>query len=430
MVTKKNNFNIMAFPNGPICNLDCDYCYYLDKTSLYRKSENFQMSEKILEKYIKQYFETHSGPKINFNWQGGEPTLRGLDFFEKVIEFQNKYLPKGWQFQNSLQTNAIFLNDKWCDFLKKNNFLVGVSLDGPRQIHDYYRKDKKGRATHQRVMQGINLLKKHNVNFNVLCVVNNLNSQKPLEIYNYFKKLGVEYIQFIPLIEVDHSENNLEGIVSSYSVRAEDYGDFLIEIFEEWVRKDLGKIFVQIFEEALAAWAGQNSSLCIFSRTCGDAAVMEHNGDFYSCDHFVFPEYKLGNINHSSLTEMLQSNKQTQFGRNKLEELPQYCIKCKYKFFCNGGCPKNRINDFKDKGESLNYLCSGYKKFFAYIDSYLKQITKSLSLHQPLEVIRNEMKKFHKEVWNVGRNDACPCGSGQKFKKCCQNQKNEKSEIY
>ncbi|MEJ6951441.1 anaerobic sulfatase maturase [Natronospora cellulosivora (SeqCode)] len=415
-------FNVMAFPNGPICNLKCEYCYYLDKSEYYQESSSFKMSYELLEEYTKQYIQAQPVPYVNFGWQGGEPTLRGLEFFKKAVELQEKYLPEGWQCQNSFQTNATLLNDEWCRFLSKNNFLIGVSIDGPEWIHNYYRKDKKNKDTHQKVLNGIELLKSHNVDFNILCVVNDINSQHPIEVYNFFKEIGAEFIQFIPIVEVNYGENKSCADVLQRSVTAEDYGSFLITIFEEWVRRDFAKVFVQIFEEAVAAWVGQRPGICIFSETCGKAAIMEYNGDVYSCDHFVYPEYKIGNLEQTALIDMVQSEKQHKFGQDKLDKLPQFCLDCKVHFICHGGCPKNRIITTPD-GE-LNYLCAGYKKFFNYIENYCKQIVANIKKRKSPNLIMKEMRKIHNQIWDIDSNDPCSCGSGRKYKKCCQQRKN------
>jgi len=412
MKNERTNFNVMAFPNGPICNLDCDYCYYLKKTELYSETKNFQMTEEILEEYIEQYIKSKPGPLVNFGWQGGEPTLRGLDFFKKALKLQKKYAPAGWQIQNSIQTNAVLINDQWAQFLKENDFLVGVSLDGPKELHNKYRKDKIGEGTHQKVIAGINKLKEYQVDYNILTVVNNVNAKTPEAVYQFFKEIKADFIQFIPIVEQDQ-----EGNIISRSVEPKEYGKFLIRVFNQWL-KDLGDIFIQIFEESLSAWAGYGANLCVFSRECGNAAVIEHNGDLYSCDHFVEPEYKLGNIKEKDILAMMNSKQQQDFGRTKKEKLNQKCLKCNYLFFCNGGCPKNRIVDTGD-GYKLNYLCEGYKLFFDYIDPYMQKLSQLLKQQKSPKIMKKEILKLYQEIWDVGRNDPCPCGSGKKYKKCC-----------
>ncbi len=380
-------FNVMAFPSGPVCNVDCDYCYYLDKTELYPETDNFQMSEELLEEYIKQYIDAHPGPNINFGWQGGEPTLRKLEFFKKAINLIEKHLPEGWEYENSFQTNGILINEEWAEFLGKNNFLVGLSLDGPAHLHDKYRKDNNQKPTHEKVIRGLKLMKEYDVEYNILCVVNDVNAGHPVEVYNHFKELGVNFIQFIPIVEKKE-----EGI-SSYSVSPKQYGKFLISIFDEWLYNDLGDIFVQIFEECVSAWAGFKPGLCIFNETCGQAVIMEHNGDLYACDHFVFPEYKLGNIQETPLKELINSEQQQKFGDDKRDKLPQKCLNCNYLFICHGGCPKNRVKEVNGE-EKLNYLCEGYKYFYNYIDPYINEISDKIKQRQSPSV-----RKVHDSKW-------------------------------
>jgi uncharacterized protein len=420
MMKEKRPFNIMVFPVGPICNLACKYCYYLNKTSLYPETKDFRMSEELLEEFIKQYIDAQPGPIINFGWQGGEPTLRGIDFFRKAVELEKKYLPEGWQFINSFQTNGVLLNPEWCDFLRENNFLVGISIDGPADLHDAYRVDQEGKPSHERVLNGLHLLQEHHVEYNILCVVNDVNVSKPLEVYNFFKQEGVKFIQFIPLVE-----HLGQGKVSSRSINGEEYGQFLTAIFDEWIINDLGDIFVQIFEEAVAAWAGYGAGLCVFSETCGLAPVMEHNGDLYSCDHFVFPEYKLGNIWETPIKELVNSPQQREFGLSKRDALPEVCKKCDVRFICNGGCLRNRIATTEDGEPGLNYLCTGYKQFFSYIDKYMKELIPLLKRRTAPSLIRKKMKTLHDVIWDVDRNDYCPCGSGKKYKKCCMERKSK-----
>lgn len=409
----------MVFPNGPICNLACKYCYYLDKIEYYdENNNNFKMDYDLLENFTKQYIEAQPGPMVNFGWQGGEPTIRGLDFFKKAVQLQKKYLPAGWECQNSFQTNAVLLDDQWCQFFSDNNFLIGVSIDGPEWVHDKYRKNKDNGPTHKRVINGIRLLQKYNVDFNILCVVNDLNSKYPVEVYNFFKEIGVDFIQFIPIVET-----NDKGVIGEHSVTAEDYGKFLISIFNQWIQNDYGKIYVQIFEEVVRVWAGYNAGLCVFSKTCGDAEVMEHNGDVYSCDHFVYPEYKLGNIKDTSLLDLVSLEKQKQFGKDKAETLPQQCIDCQVNFICHGGCPKNRVIKTENGEEGLNYLCTGYKQFFKYIDPFMKEAVNRIKKRQSPNIVGKELTKIYHKIWDVGRNDLCPCGSGKKYKKCCIDRK-------
>lgn len=412
LAENKYNFSLMAFPAASICNLNCEYCYYLDKRNLYPAENKFKMSEKILEKYIKQYLDAVRGPIVQFGWQGGEPTLRGIDFFKKVIELQQKYLPAGWHVENSLQTNGTLLNDQWAQFLKENKFLVGISIDGPAALHNKYRKDKLGQGSFSKVLAGLEKLENYQVDYNVLTVVNDSNSQQPNEVYGFLKDLKVNFMQFIPIVELDQ-----EGDLTSRSVKPIEYAKFLIKIFNQWIT-DIGEVYVQIFEEVLGVYLGRQANLCIFNSECGKGPVMEYNGDLYSCDHFVDPEYRLGNINDKSILEMMNSKKQYEFGRAKRENLNQKCLICDYLFICNGGCPKNRIIDTGDKCK-LNYLCDGYKLFFAYIDVYMKKLALLVKQQKSPAIMRQEMQKIYKEKWDVGRNDSCPCGSGKKYKKCC-----------
>lgn len=409
-------FHVMVKSIGPICNLACSYCFYLDKKRLYPQEKNFRMSEELLEDFIRQYIKCQPGPVVSFAWQGGEPTLRGMDFFEKAVELQNKYVPEGWQVQNAFQTNGILLNNEWCDFFRKNDFLVGISIDGPAELHDVYRSDKEGHPTHKRVLNGLHLLQEHRVEYNVLCAVNNLNAVHPLEVYRFFKDEGVRYIQFIPIVERIGSAK-----VSPRTVRAEDYGRFLVAVFNEWVRNDIGRVFVQVFEECVGLWMGVDPALCTLGKSCGRALIMEHNGDLYSCDHFVSPEYKLGNIQEETLVDMVESPKQKKFGQDKRDALPRYCRECDVRFICNGGCPKDRFLQTPDGEDGLNYLCAGYKQFFNYTAVFMREIARMVGQKRSPLWIQEKMRELHSSIWkNVGRNDPCPCGSGKKYKKCCQ----------
>jgi uncharacterized protein len=361
----KKSFNVMAKPAGPLCNLDCTYCFYLEKKNLYPSQKNFSMPLNILEKFIRQYIEGQDADIISFTWQGGEPSLLGVDYFKKAVKLQKKYAD-GKRIENSFQTNGILLNDEWCSFFAENKFLVGLSVDGPEILHNTFRKYNNGLPTFDKVMKGLGYLKKHNVSFNTLTVVNKRNSYFPLEVYNFLKEIGSHYIQFIPVVE-----RNADG-VTSWSVEPHQYGTFLCEIFDEWVKEDVGKYYIQIFDVSLESWLGYEQGLCVFNKTCGRAVVLEHNGDVFSCDHYVYPEYQLGNINKNSIRDLVFSEKQVQFGEEKRSRLSQYCLNCEVLFACNGGCPKNRFIKTPDGEESLNYLCPSYKKFFSHIDPYMK----------------------------------------------------------
>ncbi len=378
------SFHIMAKPRGAICNLDCQYCYFLKKTDLYPDSP-FRMTDEILEAYTRQYIQAQRVPEITFAWQGGEPTLMGLDFFNRALYYQEKYRKPGMRIFNAIQTNGTILDDDWCRLFKNHNFLVGLSLDGPGNLHDIYRVDKAGQPTFERVMQGLALLKEHHVEFNILTCVHARNAVRPIEVYQFLRdEVEAQFIQFIPIVERRNETGFQEGTdVSDRSVSGEAYGKFLISVFEEWIRRDVGNVFVQIFDVALGVWYGQPASLCVFNETCGLALAMEHNGDLYSCDHFVEPAFFLGNILESPLAALVGSDKQRQFGKNKLVHLPKYCINCSYRFICSGGCPKNRILETPDGEPGLNYLCDGYKAFFAHIDAPMKTMAQLLWNHQP-----------------------------------------------
>lgn len=377
-------FNTMVKPRGAICNLDCQYCYFLKKESLYPDS-SFRMSDETLELYTRQYIAAQSVPEVTFAWQGGEPTLMGLDFFKKAVALQRKYQRPGMRIYNAFQTNGTTLNEEWCQFFKEHDFLIGLSLDGPRPLHDAYRVDKGDRGTFDRVMAGLDLLKKHGVEFNVLTTVHAANGSHGLEVYRFLRdEVGAQFIQFIPIVERDNETGNQEGVqVTNRSVTGAQYGTFLNSIFDEWVRRDVGEIFVQIFDVALAAWLGERAGLCIFEPTCGQALALEHNGDLYSCDHFVEPKFRLGNIHEIALEEMVVLPKQHKFGQDKRDTLPQYCRECEVRFVCNGGCPKNRILTTPDGEAGLNYLCAGYKAFFNHINQPMRMMTKLLYSRRP-----------------------------------------------
>lgn len=386
-------FHLMAKPNGPVCNLNCTYCYYLEKKKLYPASVSYRMDEALLESFTKQYIESQDIPEIAFTWQGGEPVLMGIDYFRKAVSLQKKYA-NGKKIENAFQTNGTLINEEWCRFFHDHNFLVGISVDGPREIHDAHRVNNAGKASFDDVLKAIGLFLKHRVEFNILTVVHNDNSRKPMDVYNFLRDAGSGYIQFIPIVErVRHtageSDLNLAGpesddaSVSEWSVKPEDYGEFLITIFDEWVRKDVGKVFVQLFDVTLANWVGQPPALCVFSETCGNAMVLEHNGDMYSCDHFVYPNHKLGNIHNTTIRSLARSNQQLTFGNNKLLKLPAYCIDCEYRFACHGECPKHRFEFSPDGERGLNYLCKAYKLFFSYVHPYMQYMGDELAEKRP-----------------------------------------------
>ena len=401
----------MSKPIGPICNLDCSYCFYLEKEEMYvqegrGRRPSWQMSDEVLETYIRQYIQQQDADEINFAWQGGEPTLLGVEFFRKAVTIQQKYA-EGKTVHNALQTNATLLDSSWGDFLAAHRFLVGVSIDGPPELHDTYRVDKHGQPTFDRVMQGLDSLKKHGVEFNTMTVVSRANSQHPERVYQFLKDLGSTFLQFIPLVERASpgpmaSEQGLiqltlappprlgeaDAAVTDWTVRAEEWGTFLTTIFDEWVRRDVGRIYVQHFDVALGIWLGYGSSLCVFSETCGKAVALEHNGDLYSCDHFVYPQYRLGNVLEQSLQEMIFSEAQTKFGRDKVDTLPRYCRECEVRFACHGECPKHRFLRTPDGEWGLNYLCAGYYHFFNHIDPYMRAMVGLLqSGRAPAEIM-------------------------------------------
>ena len=419
--------HILAKPTGAMCNLHCSYCFFLNKERLYPGS-NFRMSDEVLETYIRQLIEYHRTPQVTVSWQGGEPTLMGLDFYRRALDYQKQYKKPAMVFENTMQTNGTLLNDEWCEFFKENNFLVGLSLDGPSHLHDVYRRDKRGQPTFDRVLRGLRLLQKHGVEYNILVTVNRVNANHPLEVYRFLRdEIGTSWIQFIPAIErlVDGKVTIYqEGkAVSERSVRPRQFGHFLIAIFDEWVRHDVGKVFVQTFEAAVRNWLGLPSSgMCFFNATCGHGLALEHNGDLYACDHFVEPNYLLGNIMQSHLVELVGSEKQRRFGQDKLDTLPQFCQDCEVRFACQGECPKNRFVNTPDREPGLNYLCAGYKAFFKHLDRPLSILAKLLRQGKPaaqvMEILAAEETLPAIFPGKVGRNDPCPCGSGLKYKKC------------
>lgn len=370
---RPSSFHVMVKPRGSICNLDCTYCYFLSKENMYPDS-SFTMSDELLESFTRQYIQAQQSQRVTFSWQGGEPVLMGLDFFRKAVEFQKKYARPGMRVENVLQTNGTLLDNDWCMFFKENDFLLGISIDGPPELHNKYRKDKGGADTSNDVLRGLTLLKKHNVDFNILCTVNAANVEHPLEVYLYFRdKLGAEFIQFIPIVERDNETGFQTGNkIRNRSVTGKKYGEFLKTVFDVWVSDDVGSVFVQIFDEALGKWFGSPGGLCVFEKTCGQGLAIEHNGDLFSCDHFVEPHHKLGNITETDIIEMVSSHKQFKFGMQKRDSLPQFCLDCEVLFACNGGCPKNRVKHTPNGVCGLNYLCEGYREFFNHIDEPMR----------------------------------------------------------
>ena len=395
----------MAKPIGPICNLDCKYCYYLEKENLFPKGENFRMSPEVLETYIRQYIASQQTLEVTFAWQGGEPTLLGLDYFKQVVELQTKHTG-GRKINNTLQTNGTRLNEDWCRFFKAHDFLIGLSIDGPRELHDAHRKNKAGGPTFDLVSRGMQLLKDHGVEFNTLTVVSRTNVSSPLEVYDFLRESGSGYIQFIPLVErlptpsaavagLDFAEppepDQQESAVTDWSVPAEAYGDFLTTIFDAWVRRDVGRVFVQMFDVSLGIWSGHGPGLCLFLPDCGEAIAIEHNGDVYSCDHFVYPKYQIGNIMNTSLATMVNSVQQREFGEAKSAQLPKFCRDCDVRFACHGECPKHRFMKTPEGEPGLNYLCAGYKKFFRHIDPNMRRMTELLKSRRAPAHIMSEL---------------------------------------
>ncbi len=426
------NFHVLAKPIGPICNLDCKYCFYLEKESLYPQVSKWAMREEVLDSYIRQYIEGHDTPVVNFAWQGGEPTLLGVNYFRNVVAIQRKYAG-GKRIQNAFQTNGVLLNDEWAALFRESDFLIGLSIDGPRELHDTYRVDKGGQPTFDRVMRGLETLKRNCVEFNTLTTVHCGNADHPVEVYRFLKENGSGVMQFIPIAERIAHQVTSDGLhlvspdfagaanVAPWSVEPRQFGRFLCAIFDDWVRKDVGRYYVQLFEVSLEIWTGMEPSLCVFAKQCGSALAIEHCGDVYSCDHFVFPENRLGNIMESPLETLVNSEQQRSFGEAKESTLPRYCRECDVRFACNGECPKHRFLITPDGEPGLNYLCAGYKMFFHHVDPYMRFMAAELASNRaPANVMRwvaaeDSRKAFEK----VGRNDPCPCGSGRKFKHCC-----------
>jgi uncharacterized protein len=421
-----SNFHVLSKPSGATCNLDCTYCFFLSKEKLYPDSR-FRMSDETLETYIRQLIESQRTPEVTIAWQGGEPTLMGLDFFKRAIDIVNTYARSDVAVQHTMQTNGILLNDAWCEFFREQHFLIGLSLDGPQAMHDTYRVDKGGAPTFHKVLRAARLLQEHQVEFNILTTVNAANADHPLEVYRFLRdEVGTHFMQFIPIVERinEHGEIGFQegNQVSERSVKPEQWGTFLITIFDEWVRRDVGTVFVQMFDAALASWYGAPPALCIFAETCGNALALEHNGDLYSCDHFVEPKYLLGNIKDKHMIELVASDKQLQFGLHKRDSLPHYCRECEVRFACHGECPKNRFIETPDGEPGLNYLCAGYKAFFIHVDKPMRIMAELLRRNRaPAEVMlvqAAEEEKLQKAFAKAGRNDPCPCGSGRKYKHC------------
>ncbi len=375
------------------------------------------MSHEVLERFTREYIECMADRgSVNFLWQGGEPTLMGLDFYKEAVELQRRYAPKGCTITNGLQTNGLMLDDEWCQFLASSQFLVGVSLDGPEALHNTYRHTKSGSGTHAQVENSIERMAAHGVDFNILCVVNNVNSRKPRDVYQYFKQLGAMWIQFIPAVE-----RMPDGELSGWSVSPDAWGEFLCGVFEEWLKKDFGRINVQLFINALEAASGQNPSLCVHSRYCGNNIIVEHNGDIYACDHFVQPEHRLGNIMEQPLADLAQLPQQIEWGKSKFDGLTKQCGECPYLAYCHGGCLKDRQGVSRDGEPHHNLLCQGYYKFYKSTEPTWKKMLQWLQAGGELSNYRADLPVAVPVQAAAGakRNELCPCGSGKKYKKCC-----------
>ena len=432
-------YHVLAKPTGPICNLDCEYCFFLSKEMLY-PGDRFRMADEMLEKYLRQLLESHHTPEVTVAWQGGEPTMMGIDFFRRSVELLEELKQSHQRIEYTIQTNGVLIDEDWAAFFKENDVLVGLSVDGPRELHDTYRVDKRGLGSFDRVMAGYEHLKAADVDVNVLCTVHASNQDHALDVYRFFRdKMGVNFIQFIPIVErTTETMLPLANLgwstgtggerplyvqagsqVTDRTVHPEAFGKFLTTIFDEWAQHDVGEMYVQHFDTALANWYGEPGAVCVFSETCGAAVALEHNGDVYSCDHYVEPDYLLGNINDTPLGDLVRSARQVQFGLDKRDTLPEFCRSCEVRFACHGGCPKNRFTQTPDGEDGLNYLCGGYKIFFNHIDKSMRIMCDLLNQGRaPSELATVLAAQEAEPHLDVGRNDPCPCGSGKKYKKC------------
>jgi uncharacterized protein len=409
MANTPREFQVFVKPVGALCNLDCRYCYYVSKYTVAGGVDALCMQDSLLEEYIARHIEASSGPTITFSWHGGEPTLLGLDYFRKIVALQRKHQPLNKQIFNGIQTNGLLLNEEWCRFLSSERFGVGLSLDGPAERHDGYRVTRGGEPTHRQVVRAFDLLKRSGVTCDILCAVHDKNVLHPLQVYQYFKEIGGRYIGFLPIVETIAGS---DAQIAPYSVPPDAYGEFLCAIFDEWSRKDIGRVSVQIFEEAIRPLQGSEHSLCIFRKTCGNIPVIEHDGDFFCCDHFVDEAHRLGNIRETPFGELLGSRELKLFGEAKQNTLPRCCRQCAVLDMCNGGCLKDRFLKTPEGEPGLNYLCSGYKRFFTHCRPFFLKIIAASKARRPRES-------------NPGRNDPCPCGSGKKYKKCCEHRRQE-----
>ena len=427
-------FHLLAKPTGAACNLDCKYCFFLSKEMLYPGSR-FRMADDLLEIYIRQLLEAHQTPEVGVNWQGGEPTMMGLDFFRRSIELEGSYARPGQKILNTIQTNGTLLNDEWGEFLKENDFLVGISIDGPPQLHDAYRVDKGGKPTFGRVMAGLDVLKRHQVDWNVLTTVHAVNGDHGRAVYTFLRdELGASFVQFIPIVERATEETlpiagagwghgnrgrplytQHGNLVTHRSIGPAQYGRFLIDVFDEWVRRDIGRVYVQMFDTTLANFHSAPGGLCVHAETCGTQLALEHNGDLYSCDHFVEPDHLLGNIADKHMLDLIVVPQQSKFGQDKKDTLPAYCRRCDVRFACNGGCPKDRFTTTPDGEPGLHYLCPSYQAFFRHVSEPMRAMSSLLRASRaPAEL----MNDYAAADARRGRNDPCPCGSERKWKRC------------
>jgi uncharacterized protein len=413
----------MVKPGGAICNLDCEYCYFLSKEMLYPGSR-FKMAYALLERYTEQLIAAQRVPEVTFAWQGGEPTLLGLTFYRHAVALQEKHRRPGVKVLNTLQTNGTLLYDDWCAFFNEHDFLIGLSVDGPERLHDAYRVNKGGAGSFKQVLRGLTLLKGHGVSFNILTTLHAANAEHPLEVYRFLRdEVEAQFMQFIPIVERDNDSGFQEGTgVTARSITAQQYGAFMTAVFDEWVRRDVGRVYVQLFDVALAAWVGLSPGLCVFEKTCGGALALEHNGDLYSCDHYVEPDYLLGNLHDLPLLEMVSSEQQRAFGQAKAG-LPEYCQTCEVRFACNGGCPKDRVLTTPGGEPGLNYLCAGYRRFFNHVGPYMQFMARELQQQRPPATIMTHLAREdagkRQAAAKTPRNAPCPCGSGKKTKHCC-----------
>lgn len=407
-------FVVMVKPVGPICNLECSYCYYLGTARFYERPHQFRMSDEMLDTYVRQYIEASPGPVVHFVWHGGEPTLAGLDFYRRAVELQQRYLPEGWSCWNNLQTNGTLLDDEWCAFLAEAHFDVGLSIDGTPWLHDAQRKDHNGQGTYQRVLAAAHRLQAHGIQPDLLCTVTAALAEEPVSVYRALRSVGSKWLQFIPIVR------RTAGGATPDSVSPEAYGRFLSAVFDEWMHHDIGTMNVQFFAETMRVWAGGTASLCVMAPTCGRVLVVEHDGAVYSCDHFVTPEHRIGDLDGADLGTLVDAPVQVRFGMDKRDGLPEQCLSCPWLSVCNGGCPKDRFALAEDGAPGLNYLCDGFRRFFAHAEQPATHITQRVRGGASAATVMAELRAQTLERWRgVGRNDPCICGSGRKAKQCC-----------